>query len=135
VTPIEILERYQRAIVDQAADDLADLYSDDAVHEIPFAFPGLPRRYVGREEVRAAYRALWAASPATPQQIRDVRIHTTQDPGVIVVEQTVAGEVGPTGAAFEFPGVLVLTVREGRIVHVRDYLDGLGAVQALGRRG
>ncbi|MFF1906936.1 nuclear transport factor 2 family protein [Kitasatospora sp. NPDC058218] len=131
--PREVLARYQRAMLDKSADDLADLYAADAVHEFPFLFPGMPARYQGREEVRAGYRAAWGASPAQPQEIREVVVHESTDSEVITVEQVVTGTVTTTGQTFSLPGLLVLRVRNGRIVHVRDYMDGLGVAHAMGR--
>ncbi|MEU6541646.1 nuclear transport factor 2 family protein [Streptomyces sp. NPDC047000] len=131
--PREVLARYQQAMLDKSADDLADLYAVDAVHEFPFLFPGMPERYRGREEVRAGYRAAWGASPAQPQEIREVVVHENTDPEVIVVEQIVSGTVTTTGQSFDFPGLLVIRVRNSQIVHVRDYMDGLGVAHAMDR--
>ncbi|MER8104930.1 nuclear transport factor 2 family protein [Kitasatospora sp. NPDC094016] len=131
--PREVLARYQRAMLDKSADDLADLYTVDAVHEFPFLSPGMPTRYQGREEVRAGYRAAWGASPAQPQEIREVAVHESTDSEVITVEQVVTGTVTTTGRTFSIPGLLVIRVRNGRIVHVRDYMDGLGVAHAMDR--
>ncbi|MFD9815411.1 hypothetical protein [Streptomyces sp. NPDC059080] len=38
-----------------------------------------------------------------------------------------------TGRAFRIPGLLVIRVRSGRIVHVRDYMDGLGVAHVMDR--
>ena len=131
--PRDVLARYRSAMVDKSADDLADLYSVDAVHEFPFLFPGMPARYHGREEVRAGYRAAWGASPAQSRQIHEVAVHDSTDPEVITVEQIVTGTVATTGEPFAFPGLLVMRVRNGLIVHVRDYMDGLAVAHAMGR--
>lgn len=131
--PREVLARYQRAMLDKSADDLADLYAVDAVHEFPLLFPGMPERYEGRDEVRAGYRAAWGTSPAQPQEIREVVVHESTDPEVITVEQLVTGTVTTTGRPFSFPGLLVIRVRNGHIVHVRDYMDGLGVAHAMDR--
>jgi ketosteroid isomerase-like protein len=128
-----ILRRYRQAMIDQSADDLAALYAADAVHELPFRFPGMPDRFEGREVLRAAYRAAWSASDAQPREVREVALHSCADGEVLVVEQVVRGVLRSTGRPFEFPGVLVLRVRDGEIVHARDYLDGLGVARALGR--
>ncbi|MFJ2721633.1 nuclear transport factor 2 family protein [Streptomyces sp. NPDC087437] len=94
LSPRDVLARYHRAMLDKSADDLADLYAADAVHEFPFlGFPGMPERYQGREEVRAGYRAARGASPAQPQKIHDVLVHESIDPEVITVEQGVVGTV------------------------------------------
>lgn len=92
-TPLDILRRYQQALLDKDADDLANLYAPDAVHELPFLFPGMPKQYEGREQVRSGYRAAWAHSTAQPREVRDVAVHMTSDPEVIVVEQMVGGVV------------------------------------------
>ncbi|MGW1159916.1 nuclear transport factor 2 family protein [Streptomyces sp. NPDC002513] len=131
--PLGILTRYRRAILDRSADDLADLYAVDAVHEFPFLFPGMPARFHGREEVRAGFQAAWAASPAVPEQVLEVAVHMSTDPEVITVEQTVTGTVAATGKPFAFPGLVVMRVRGGALVQVRDYMDGLGVARALGR--
>ncbi|MGC4998766.1 MULTISPECIES: nuclear transport factor 2 family protein [unclassified Streptomyces] len=133
LSPRDVLARYHRAMLDKSADDLADLYAVDAVHEFPFLFPGMPERYQGSEEVRTGYRAAWGASPAQPQEIHDVLVYESTDPEVIAVEQVVAGTVTTTGQAFSFPGLLVLRVRNGLIVHVRDYMDGLRIAHTMDR--
>lgn len=131
--PRAILRRYQQAVIDKSADDLADLYAADAVHELPFLFPGMPDRLEGREQVRVAYRAAWAASEARPQEVREVAVHSCDGGDVLVAEQVVSGTLPSTGEPFEFPGVLVLHVHDGEIIHVRDYMDGLGVAHAMGR--
>lgn len=127
----DILAAYQRAMLDLDADALADLYAPDAVHEFPFAFPGMPPRFEGREAIRAGYRAAWGAATSGPEEIRDVVVHESgagvEGEEVLVVEQVVVA------AAFRVPGLLVLRAREGRLVHVRDYMDGLGVARATGR--
>ncbi|MGP3922346.1 nuclear transport factor 2 family protein [Streptomyces sp. 8N616] len=52
---------------------------------------------------------------------------------MVTVEQTVAGTLTTTGQSFSFPGLLVLRVRNGLIVHVRDYMDGLRVAHTMGR--
>ncbi|OIJ99390.1 hypothetical protein BIV25_10285 [Streptomyces sp. MUSC 14] len=125
-TPREVLARYYQAMRDKSADDLADLYAVDAVHEFPFTSPGFPPCFEGRESVRAGYRAVWGASPARVTEISEVAVHETADPRVIVAEHVVHVAVGappdrPT--AFAVPGLLILHVRDGLLSRVRDYMD------------
>lgn len=132
-SPLELLARYRRAMLDLDADALAELYAEDGVHEFPFLFPGMPERYVGREEIRAGYRAAWGASAARPEEVREVAVHPGADPEVLTVEQTVIGTVVDTGKPFALPGLLVLRARGGFLVHVRDYMDGLCVAHTMGR--
>ena len=131
--PREVLARYHRAMLDLSADDLADLYAPDAVHEFPFLAPGWPARYHGREEVREGYRAAWGASPARLEEIRDVVVYETADPEVIVGEWAATGTVSTTGRPFAASGLLILRVRDDLIVHARDYMDALGNYHAMDR--
>ncbi|WP_405779372.1 nuclear transport factor 2 family protein [Streptomyces sp. NBC_01378] len=82
-TPREVLASYHQAMLDKSPDDLADLYAMDAVHEFPFASPGFPPRYEGREAVRAGYRAAWGTSPVQVQEVRKIAAYETADPEVI----------------------------------------------------
>lgn len=132
-TPRELLERYHRAMLTMSADDLADLYAVDAVHEFPFTSPGFPSRYEGREEIRSGYRAAWGASPAKVTEIRDLTVHETIDPGVIIAEHVVVGSLPARDLTFTVPGLLVLHVREGLITRVRDYMDGFGVASSRGQ--
>ncbi|MEU9913685.1 nuclear transport factor 2 family protein [Streptomyces sp. NPDC051001] len=131
-TPREVLARYYRAMVDKSADDLADLYAVDAVHEFPFAVPGFPPRYDGREAVRAGYRAAWGGSPARVDEIRKVAAYESAEPGVIVAEHVVVGSVPPGRGSFTVPGLLVLHVHDGLITRARDYMDASGVAGARG---
>jgi uncharacterized protein len=125
-----IVVRYQEAMLHKSADALADLYAEDAVHEIPFAVPGFPPRFEGREAIRAAYRAMWDKSPALIERVDSVAVYQATDPEVVVVEQVAVGGMGPGGPRFSMPGLLVLRVRDGLIVQCRDYMDGLALSRA-----
>ncbi|MEL5957879.1 nuclear transport factor 2 family protein [Streptomyces sp. CLV115] len=127
-----MLNRYYQAMLDKSADDLADLYAVDAVHEFPFTSTGFPPRYEGREAVRAGYGAAWGASPVRVQEVRKIAVYETTDPEVIIAEHVVLGTL-PTGHTdFTVPGLLILHVRSGLITRARDYMDSLGVPSAGG---
>ncbi|MFI9781468.1 nuclear transport factor 2 family protein [Streptomyces sp. NPDC051956] len=130
--PREVLACYYQAMLDKSADDLADLYAVDAVHEFPFTSPGFPPRYEGREAVRAGYRAAWGASPAQVKEIRKIAAYETADPEVIIAEHVVVGTLPTSPTTFTVPGLLILHVHSGLITRVRDYMDGLGVTNARG---
>ncbi|MEV3977886.1 nuclear transport factor 2 family protein [Nonomuraea sp. NPDC049758] len=118
MTVEEIVGAFHGAMLRKSADELADLYAEDGRHEFPFG--GLPP-YEGREAVRAGYRASWGVSPAVPQEVERVALHRTDDPEVVVVEQNAHVKVGER--AITVPGLLVLRIRDGRIVHCKDFMD------------
>lgn len=64
---------------------------------------------------------------------RDVAIHDTTDPEVIVVEYEITGIVTTTGHRATARFIGVLRARDGRIVTWREYQDILAITQALGQ--
>jgi ketosteroid isomerase-like protein len=126
-----VLERYRRAAVEQSVEDLERLYAVDAVHEFPFTRPGLPSRLEGREEIVTWIAGTWQASALKYEHYRTIAIHDTTDPHTIVVEQEAVGTSTTTGD-FTLPNLFVLTVRDGRIIRLRDYVNILAAAAAIG---
>ncbi|SEB30739.1 nuclear transport factor 2 family protein [Streptomyces melanosporofaciens] len=122
-TPREVLACYYRAMIDKSADDLADLYAMDAVHEFPFTSSGFPPRYEGREAVRAGYRAAWGASPVHVREVRKIAAYETADPEVIIAEHVVVGTLPTRRTNFTVPGLLILHIHSGLIMRARDYMD------------
>lgn len=72
-------------------------------------------------------------SPLRYQAYRNVVIHETADPDVMIVEQDATGTVATSGGDFALPNIVVLTVRDGRIVPFRDYVNVLAVAEAVGR--
>ncbi|MGH1564190.1 nuclear transport factor 2 family protein [Mumia sp. DW29H23] len=93
----EVAARYHQAMRDMSAEDLADLYAEDAVHEFPFASPGFPDRFEGREAVREGYRAAWGASAVEVESLEDVTVLVAEDPSFVVVEQVVVARTPSSG--------------------------------------
>jgi ketosteroid isomerase-like protein len=100
--------------------DLAELYAEDTVVEMPFAKPA-PERLKGRDAVRRHFAG--AAGLPIEFQVRDLVVHKTGDPEVIIAEFSYAGRVISTGRAFVAANAQVMRVRDGLIVASRDYHD------------
>jgi ketosteroid isomerase-like protein len=132
--PRKVLERFRRAAVDQSVDALRQLYAVDAIHEFPFTQPGLPSRLEGVEEIVRWTTEVWQAKAFRYGAYRTIAIHDTGDPATIVVEQEALGS-SPAAGEFALPNIVVLTVHDGRITHLRDYVNILAAMDALGRSG
>lgn len=129
--PHDVLARWRQASIDQSPDDLRRVYAIDAVHEFPFTLPGLPSRLEGRDEIVDWVTKGWRSGPLHYERYRTVAIHDTGDPATIVVEQEAVGISATTGE-FALPNLVVLTVRDGRIGHLRDYVNIPAAAAAMG---
>jgi ketosteroid isomerase-like protein len=132
-TARETVEQFLRAAVSETPGDMADCYAREVVIEIPFAveqiFPS--RSAATREELRARFQA--GAAIRRYKSLSDVAIHETTDPEVIIVEYTLHGEMNATGEEFSARFAMVITVRDGQIVHSRDYFDPIAGLRLLGR--
>jgi ketosteroid isomerase-like protein len=127
--PSQVFARLSQAITDQRWLELAELYAEDVVVYMPFAAP-TPIRLHGREEVRTRFAA--AAEGPLSLRARNVVVHETADPEVIVAEFDYVGHVATTGTTFRVANIQVLRIRDGLIVESRDYHDYLAFAHALG---
>ena len=128
---LEALERMREAAITQSAGDMSSVYAADAIHEFPFARPGVRARMEGRDAIMRFITAFWSASPLRYERYRTIAIHGTPDPDTIVVEQEVEGTSSTTGP-FVLPNIMVLTAQRGQITHVRDYASLLAVQEATG---
>jgi ketosteroid isomerase-like protein len=125
----EVVDRLIALIADGPSEQMADLFAEDAVFEVPYAPPGLPTREVGRENFRTHLRDGAALQNFTG--IGSLRIFETSDPEVVIVEYLLHGSVLATGKTFSHPLVPFVRVRAGLIVHSRNYANPLDAAVAF----
>jgi len=115
-TPRAVFERLLQGISDGAWSEIADLYAEDAVVDIPFATP--PVHIEGRAEIHRHF--LRGADLPLTLTARNVVVHETTDPEVVIAEFDY--EIQGVRAA-RSANVQVLRVRDGKIVATRDYHD------------
>ncbi|MGS2648067.1 nuclear transport factor 2 family protein [Streptosporangium sp. LJ11] len=134
--PREMFERVRRHWLENLGGFGSEL-AEDAVIEVPFAPPGRPRRHEGKDAFllfagpeQAAFARRFALD-----EVREVVVHETADPEVIVVEYELAGRVLATGHQASSPFIGVLRVRDGKIVNWREYQNTLAMIEIMGRPG
>ena len=127
-----VFARFQHAVLANSADRMADVYALGGVLELPFTIPGRPApRFAGRAEIRARLREL-VGKGVRFEAYRNVRVHETTDPARIVVERDIASTLLATGQPHLMSYVYVIQVRDGRLAHVRDYVNPLSIAGASG---
>ena len=131
-SPRETVDRFLKAVVSPAPGDMADCYADQVVIEMPFASGLAPGRLeTTREEIRQRFAAGAASRRYTG--LRDVRVHETADPDILVLEYRLDGTRISDGEQFTMGFVMVLTCGDGLIALSRDYTDPIAGARALGR--
>lgn len=133
------LEEHNQTLVKQTFERLnkqdetiyTDLYSTD----YGWYFPANNTEKLTSEEEAGFVKLLWSAFPDIRWNIEE--IFTSGN--VVMVRFTVEGTheseyqgIPPTGEKFESGGVLILHIREGKIIEVREEFDVLGWMQQLG---
>jgi uncharacterized protein (TIGR02246 family) len=122
-TPAEVLARRSQLILSGDADGFADLFAPDAVIESSFAGPpGTPARLQGREAIREYSRRVMA-SPLRLEDVEVAELYQTQDPEVVITEMRARGTVTTTGRPFTTTSVQIIRIRDGHILHSRDFAD------------
>jgi ketosteroid isomerase-like protein len=132
-SPRQTVEQLLEAAVSPAPGDMADYYAPEVVIEMPFALDALypPRIATTREELRARFQA--GTAVRRYKALRNVTIHETTDPEVIIAEYELHGEMTGTSEPFSARYAMVITIRDGYIVRSRDYADPIAGARLLGR--
>ena len=127
--PREVFERLVNGVSERRWDEVLELYAEDAVVEHPFDLPA-PSRLEGREQLRGHFAA--AVGMPVEMEARNVVVHETEDPEVIVAEFEYHGRGTTTGRTFTIAEIWVTRVRSGEIVASRNYGNHLAFADAAG---
>ena len=131
-TPADVLARRRQLILNGDADGFAALFAPDAVIESSFAGPpGTPVRLEGREAIREYSRRVMA-SPLRLEDFEVAELYQTPDPEVVITEMRTKGTVTTTGRRFAVTSVQIIRIRDGQIVHSRDFADPRILEDAIG---
>jgi ketosteroid isomerase-like protein len=123
--PVAAFERFRDSMLSGSWTGLESMLADDGVVEAPFAPPGAPRRFVGREAFLASVGSQRAALAERIRftAVRDVVVHETTDPELAVIEYEVEAVRIADGSVAAAPFAVVVRVRDGRIALWREYQD------------
>jgi ketosteroid isomerase-like protein len=129
-TPAQVVEALMQGISEGAWASLHTLFSDEAIIDYPFALPAR-RQLNGLEDIKKYF----AATSAYPMklQMRNLLVHETANPEVVIVEWDYDGLVESSGHRFRVANITVTTVRNGKIIASRDYHNHAILAAALGR--
>jgi uncharacterized protein len=110
-----------------------ETWAEDVVIESPFAPPGRPRRFEGRQAFLDATRQERESFPVRFDEMRDVTVHEAGETMVIEYElvATLPGSDRQECARF----IAVARMREGKVVHWREYQDTRAITEVLARIG
>jgi ketosteroid isomerase-like protein len=111
-------------------EDYFDLLADDVVVEYVITVPGYPRQVAGRQNIIDLYRnydEYMAVHTAD-----NLRVYQDPKASVVVLEYEVHGESIQTGRPYNNRFASIITVKDGKVTHWRDYLDPIAVFDAAG---
>jgi uncharacterized protein len=111
-------------------DDYFDLLADDVVFEYVISVPGYPRRVEGRQSVLDLYSGY--SDFMTMHTADNLRVYRDREASVVVLEYEVHGESVRTGRPYHNRFVSIITVKDHKVTHWRDYLDPIAVFDASG---
>lgn len=134
IEDFQALESFFRVIEDGLAGlvdggHFFDLLADDVVFEFIITVPDYPRRIAGRDNLIDLYRGYQNAFFL--DRCFDLRTHRADD-STVTLEYTSEGRAVATGRPYRNHYISVVTIKDRKIIHWRDYLDPLRVFEALG---
>ncbi|KAG0293468.1 hypothetical protein BGZ96_002810 [Linnemannia gamsii] len=125
----QIIEKGLDGLVD--GGHFFDLLDEDVIVDYVVSVPGYPRRVVGREAVADLYRN-YGATGIVLHSADGLAVHHDREASVVVLEYATHGRVTGTGNAYDNRFVSVITIKDRKVTHWRDYLDPVAVFDALG---
>ncbi len=110
-------------------DALAGKIAEDFVLRLPFAPPGVPEEFRGREH--AAQVLSGSAANRSPLTFENLKVLRTEDPELFVATAT-ASAVMAGGKHYANSYVIFVRLREGQVIEHIEYLNPLKVIEAMG---
>ncbi|MGA9875541.1 MAG: nuclear transport factor 2 family protein [Solirubrobacteraceae bacterium] len=123
-----IIREGLRGLVD--GDDYFDMLADDVIFEYVISVPGYPRRLQGRQSIIDLYSGY--DDYMSVHSADNLRSYRDPEASVVVLEYEVHGETVQTGRPYDNRFVSIITIKNQKVTHWRDYLDPIAVFEATG---
>jgi ketosteroid isomerase-like protein len=105
-----------------------DAVAKDAVFEFLYNFPGFTNKIEGRK----AYMDWFGGYSNVLHSADNLRVYKSANPdNVIILEYEVHGTVSATGKAYDNCFCSIVTIKDRKIIHWRDYMDSLAVMLSV----
>lgn len=130
MTAADLVRKHVSLVGSAEAAQFADLYTEDASMDFPYA----PQHHTGRLGDRAAIlRFLGRVGEFFSDiEMGEPKIFETSDPNVVIAEYTGASNSKETGKPYRQNYIAVVTVRDGKIAHIREYYNPVRVLVTTG---
>lgn len=105
-----------------------DVVTDNTVYEVRYDL-GWPRIIQGRTDLMAAFRGY--VDNIALRSADNLTVHRIDDGHGAVIEYDIHGTILATGAKYDNRFCSIITIKNRKIAHWRDYMDSLAAWNAM----
>jgi len=123
----DVIETGLAGLVD--GDHFFDTLAQDVVFEFRYIFPGWPEIVNGRDQLMALFEGY--GKGMILHGSGGLVVHKSTKPGVVILEYMVQGKTVAASAEYNNRFASIITIKDRKIVHWRDYMDSLAAMTAL----
>ena len=103
-----------------------DAVAENAVFEFLYDFPGFANKISGRKN----YMDWFGGYNYKLRSADHLKVHHSTEPGVIILEYQVHGTAPRTKKPYNNKFCSIITLKNRKIVHWRDYMDSLAVMLA-----
>jgi len=130
-----MVELLRKMVEGRDSPAFSELFAEDGVLEYPFTAPGFPTVYKGLTEIKALVERMAEARDLFDIHEVTATVHETTDPEVVVAEIAHHGHSHVTNQPYQMLALGIIRIRNGKIVHYRDFMNPLSMAELLGRTG
>lgn len=132
-SPREVAQLVHKMVEGKSEIVFADLFAEDGVMEFPFAPPGFWPSLDGQQAIRSFYEHAREVRNNFEMEGISSTIYQTDDPEVVIIDIEHHGTLLRTNAPYQIKALGIIRVRDGKIVHYRDYMNPLAVAELTGR--
>ena len=128
---IELIKRFYQAVESGDAEKMRDYYSPETVYYSP---SGSPVPMSGEENIEFT-KMIVEAIPDISHNFEEIYAVDNKVIARCLIEGTQVGELEgfpPPGNTFKVSSIYIFTIKDGKIIELRDETDMLGMMQQLG---
>lgn len=126
---VALARKWLEVLPEGEFDQLPGQIAPELVLRLPYAPPGVPTEFRGRDVVQQAMSA--SATRRSRLKLDNVVLLRTQDPELLVATAT-GGAVMNSGKVYRNSYVIFVRIRDGRVIEHTEYLDPLRVMEAWG---
>ncbi len=123
----KIIQKGLKGLVD--GEHFFDTIAEDATFEFLYRFPGLPPTIRGRAKYMAQFSGY--GDNIKLHSADGLAVHPVQGGHVVILEYEIHGKILSNGLSYDNRFISVITIKNRKIVHWRDYMDSLDTWRVL----